>query len=143
MSHCPTRATLHELPGRSVLSWPGPASRIVASLVFTTASPVTGNMDSRRNQFQSPNHQLIHELTAPVLRAESTIYEHPICVDCEPERSAAFYTPPFPTNSIRDTASFYPMVCVLIERVHFGDLPSEVLSLSYPYEHLVTMTVCI
>jgi hypothetical protein len=55
-----------------------------------------------------------------------------------------YYTPPFPTNSIRDTASFYPMVVgVLIERVHFGDLPSGILLLSYPYDRLVAIVVCI
>jgi len=119
MSHCPTRATLHKLPGRSVLSWPGPASQVVVSLVFINHHScriplqcTAGHTDSRRNHFQSLN-QLIDELTAPALRAESTIYEHPISLDCEPERSAACYTPPFPTNSMLDTAYLYPKVVCL------------------------------
>lgn len=96
MSRSPTRATLHKLPGRSVLSWPDPASRIVAALVFTgqydcLCALLDMCTDCTAESFPIPKS--VDEHTAPALRAESTIYERPISLDCEPERSAACQTP--------------------------------------------------
>ena len=96
MSRSPTRATLHKLPGRSVLSWPGPASRIVASLVFAGQHDCLCVQYTRHTDFTAesfPIPKSVDEHTAPALRAESTIYERPISLDCEPDGSAECQTP--------------------------------------------------
>ena len=60
-----------------------------------------------------PIPKSVDEHTAPALRAESTIHEHPVSLDCEPgEIGGVSNASGVPTNSMLDTASFHPKVSV-------------------------------
>jgi len=80
MSHSPTRATLHELPGRSVLNWPGPALHITHSCSHCCSiSLYCWAHGLAAESFPIPKS--VDELTASALRAESAIYQHPVSLD--------------------------------------------------------------